>query len=54
MDDLSAIYNMDDNFIRRLNDYLEQGELILVEQRIILTKKGKLKADYIASSLFVE
>ena len=53
LDDLSAIHAIDDNFLNRLHEFSHQGDLTFSDQRISLTKKGKLKADYIASSLFL-
>lgn len=51
---LEAIQAPSDEFCKKINEMQQSEWLTLSNETIILTKSGKLKADYIASELFSE
>ncbi len=56
LDHLSDKFNfkLPDQLKRKINKFEKEGLLIAITSSIILTEKGKLLADFIASELFVE
>ncbi len=50
---LSSILPLDNKFHATLSEFVNAGDLISDTTHLYLTQKGKLKADYIASSLFI-
>lgn len=50
---LKAIQTPSEKFWRKVNQMESDAWLIITETHIILTKEGRLKADYIASELFI-
>lgn len=56
LDHLSNKFNfiLPDQLKRKINKFEKEGLLIAITSSIILTEKGKLLADFIASELFVE
>lgn len=50
---LSSILPLDSKFHATLSEFIDAGDMTSDKSHLYLTKKGKLKADYIASSLFV-
>jgi len=53
MEVLDSILPLNNEFHSTLGNFVNAGDLISDNNHLYLTKKGKLKADYIASSLFV-
>lgn len=50
---LASLHELDDEFKLQLNQYIEDGSVIQKENFILLTAKGKLIADRVASELFI-
>jgi oxygen-independent coproporphyrinogen-3 oxidase len=53
LDQLKAIQTPSDSFWKKVNQMESDAWLTITETSIILTKEGRLKADYIASELFI-
>ncbi len=53
LEQLSAIIELDQNFHHQLSSFEKDGLLKLQDNTIILTQKGRLQADRIASDLFI-
>ena len=53
LDQLKAIQTPSDSFWKKVNQMESDVWLTITETSIILTKEGRLKADYIASELFI-
>lgn len=54
MDQLNAIQNPSELFWKKIEKMKQSGWLFTTDQAIVLTKSGKLKADLIASELFLD
>jgi oxygen-independent coproporphyrinogen III oxidase len=54
MDQLNAIQNPSELFWKKIEKMKQSGWLFATDQTIVLTKSGKLKADLIASELFLD
>lgn len=51
--ELDKLVSLNDKFTSRLNDFVDAEWLIHEEEQIRLTLEGKLRADFIASELFI-
>ena len=54
LQELSAIAELSDNFVKRYEWHIENGWAEREGDNLLLTREGKLRADYIASDLFLE
>ena len=54
MEQLNTIQNPSELFWKKIEKMKQSGWLLATDQTIILTKSGKLKADLIASELFLD
>lgn len=50
---LSSIRNVDRSFLSKVSDFISAGWMMENDEHLFLTKEGRLRADYIASELFV-
>ena len=53
LDHLAELSSIDPLFENKLQEFQSNGWMLQKEQRIYLTKEGRLRADYIAAELFV-
>jgi oxygen-independent coproporphyrinogen-3 oxidase len=53
LENLAYISAITEGFLNQLNKFASSGWLILKDNKIILTQEGRLKADFIASELFL-
>lgn len=53
MNILHQLVPLDPSFKKQLEEFIQNGEINIEDGQLKLTEKGKLKADYICSSLFV-
>lgn len=51
--ELESIHPISHAFLQKMNEFSEANWLIQTESTIVLTKEGRLRADYIASELFI-
>jgi oxygen-independent coproporphyrinogen-3 oxidase len=52
LESLRSLFELDDDFKGKVSEFIELGWMLESESKIILTKEGRLKADYISAELF--